>query len=440
MESLKIKKITTALSALLLLAAYPYPALATTQVFMSRSDGAIAAAVNPSITQVSSSNFNNLPGGDGVVPVAGTFKNLYVYIDAAMGVGNSFTITLRKNGSNQTLTCTISSGSNSCSDIAHTVSVAVGDKMNYNVTVSGTPSAVIYFSVGFSPSTSNEVIVFSVAGANTIATTIFYQGFGQGVGPNATESGRQTIFPEPGVASQLNIGLNAAPGSGTSYTFTTKQSSATTSQTCTIADTATTCADTTNSLTIAAGDRLYIAGMPANTPTATRLGAGLRFVPDIFGRFLLIGAGSSNQGTSSTTFIPVNGLRIVDSVAAGASSTEAVQPMVIKKMSVYLPTAPGASKTRTVTLVVNGTDSALTCAVTGSGVTTNTCTGNVTLNQGDMVYLRQDPSGTPANSAVYVTLSAIYAGDTPARSLRLFEGSRIKINTGKIIIYPTSNQ
>lgn len=68
---------------------------------------------------------------------AGTISNLVVSAVLAPGTSETFVYTLRKNGADTALTCTVSGDSISATDSAHSVSVGVGDKIDVKLTVSG---------------------------------------------------------------------------------------------------------------------------------------------------------------------------------------------------------------------------------------------------------------------------------------------------------------
>jgi hypothetical protein len=77
-----------------------------------------------------------------VVPIAGTMAGLRVKIGSAPGQGNSYTLTLRKNGIGTGLTCRIEgdgSADTSCLDNAHTAAFAAGDFLTLQVSPGGGP-------------------------------------------------------------------------------------------------------------------------------------------------------------------------------------------------------------------------------------------------------------------------------------------------------------
>lgn len=73
------------------------------------------------------------------IPVNATVVNLFVQQSVAIGSGNTAVYTLRKNGSDQALTCTIAGVSaTSCSDTADSFNVAQVDLLSISVVTTGT--------------------------------------------------------------------------------------------------------------------------------------------------------------------------------------------------------------------------------------------------------------------------------------------------------------
>jgi hypothetical protein len=73
------------------------------------------------------------------VPLAGEIKNLYAYVGQAPGSGDSWTVTLRKNASDTSISCAISGSSKSCSDTG-TVTVAASDRLGVEFDEGGSAS------------------------------------------------------------------------------------------------------------------------------------------------------------------------------------------------------------------------------------------------------------------------------------------------------------
>lgn len=70
------------------------------------------------------------------VPADGTVTGLRAFVGQAPGAGSSWTVRLRKNGANASLTCTISTSATSCA-AAGSGTVAAGDRLGVEFTKSG---------------------------------------------------------------------------------------------------------------------------------------------------------------------------------------------------------------------------------------------------------------------------------------------------------------
>jgi hypothetical protein len=88
-------------------------------------------------------------------PTSSTITELQVTLSAALGVSATLTVTLRDGGASTALTCTTSSGGTTCSDLAHSVSVAQNDSLDFLLVSSGTVSAGLpQVEIGYSVATS----------------------------------------------------------------------------------------------------------------------------------------------------------------------------------------------------------------------------------------------------------------------------------------------
>lgn len=98
-----------------------------------------------------------------IAPLAFTVKNLYANVSAAPGVATSRAYTGRLNGSNQTLTCTISNTNTACTpDTTHNFTVAAGDLLGWSSVPTGSPgfalhyvSAVVYIAPPAAPTVNS---------------------------------------------------------------------------------------------------------------------------------------------------------------------------------------------------------------------------------------------------------------------------------------------
>jgi len=94
--------------------------------------------------------------------------------------------------------------------------------------------------------------------------------------PNATENVVEIVIPS-GTASKLFVNLTVAPGAGKSRTITLRKSGASQTLTCTVSAAATTCNDTTHSVSFVNGDRIAVLhNQSAGAPAASQVQFGFQ--------------------------------------------------------------------------------------------------------------------------------------------------------------------
>lgn len=130
-------------------------------------------------------------------PAAATVGNFYVQLSAAPGLGNSVAFTIRKNGSDTAITCTITGTATSANDITHSFSCAAGDLLSIKIVPSGTIVATpnILTSVQWGASAANAAPALGdyVTVDSTNAPTN-YQALTAGTGITLTpDSGAHTL-------------------------------------------------------------------------------------------------------------------------------------------------------------------------------------------------------------------------------------------------------
>jgi uncharacterized cupredoxin-like copper-binding protein len=114
-------------------------------------------------------------------------------------------------------------------------------------------------SLALSPLSGILTMSYNVATVSSAATNYFSLGGGTAAG-NATEANRQTMVPIAGTARNLYVATSSTQSAGGSLVFTVRKNGADTALTLTIpASTAAgTFSDTTNSFSVAAGDKLSL--------------------------------------------------------------------------------------------------------------------------------------------------------------------------------------
>jgi len=202
-----------------------------------------------------------------IVPTSGTLSNLYVKASGAPGSGNSYELTVMKNGLPTGLQAILADSNTLASDTTHTVSVIAGDSLTIRAVPTSSPSGVTpSFGVAFTPTNTGENFMgFGSASAPSTTVANFEQLLGIGLGAwNATESAR-FMMPGPCTLRGLYVKLITPPGLGASRTFTIRKSTGDTVLTATISETDTTASVLAN-VECAQGDLIIIKSTVSTTP------------------------------------------------------------------------------------------------------------------------------------------------------------------------------
>ena len=209
-----------------------------------------------------------------VMPCAGTFSLMYINSDTAPGGTASYAFTMRKNGSNTTLTTTMTGLATTAHDLTHSFTVAAGDLVNIQCVPTGTPTSLnnVNWSMAFTPTTvGNSFFGLSSLNAddplNTTGVTSWWQ---SALGySDVTDVGAEEMFaliPGNVTLSNFYVSFVTAPGSSKSWTFTIRKNLISTALTTTITGAATT-GNATANVTFGLGDLFTIIAAPAGTPT-----------------------------------------------------------------------------------------------------------------------------------------------------------------------------
>ncbi len=82
------------------------------------------------------------------LPVSsGTASKLIVDVGSALGAGSSVTLTLRRNGVDSALTCTLAEGESSCTNLVDSVAFADADLLSVRHNESGNPNSRVRFTI-----------------------------------------------------------------------------------------------------------------------------------------------------------------------------------------------------------------------------------------------------------------------------------------------------
>ena len=237
-----------------------------------------------------------------VFPAPGTLSRLRIFLENAVGPGESRTFTLRINGSDTALTVTIPAGAIEGEDLTNSVSVVAGDRVQLQQTVVGVTSNYAAWSMRWVPTTEDYTVMCLTTDttklASGAASSQHLVPSGCQHGPLATTSdiGQRVYFPTGGTLRSMYVKLSAAPGtiSGRTRTFTLVKNGTDTALQVVIDGNTTTGNDTTNTVSVADGDYIYIkSAVGSLSVTAAWVTIGLVFEPTVKGRFLVPSAGDA---------------------------------------------------------------------------------------------------------------------------------------------------
>lgn len=225
---------------------------------------------------------------------------------------------------------------------------------------------------------------------------------GRAITSQTSESVRNQVVSSGGTFSNLRISLGAAPGSGKSYTFRLRVNGSNTNIVVTISDTDTTGVDSSNTATVSAGDIVSFSCTPSGTPTAA---SSVRFCIQFSGstekESLLIGGTGSNSHSSGGPYYSNAVSAYSGASETGVADEDSVIAVsgTIKNLYVAMSTAPGSGKSRTFTLMVNGSASSLSCTVSDTSTLANNTSDTVSVSAGDKISIKDTTSGSPTSTS-----------------------------------------
>jgi hypothetical protein len=332
-----------------------------------------------------------------VMSHSGTLSSLYVNIDTAAGVGITRTIAVYKNGVQQSLAVALNN-TTSGSDTVNSVSFVAGDTLSIvtNATAATANTGTIRWSLKMTAA-ANISSLMANSGSNASNSVTTYMSL-QGSNSDTTASANVAqVFPTAGTLKNAYVVLNNAPTAGKSYALTLFKNGIATTITATVSDANTTATDTTNSVTVAAGDILYWAIVPSGTPTARMVSVSLEFDPTINGESVQLYGSNVPPSATAARYLTLTGSS--SSMNANESAkTGLTQAVMWKKMYAAYDVAPGVGTQYQQQLSINGVAGNPTVTIAGTNTTGNDTVNTITTGGGDLVSTKITPTGTPATA------------------------------------------
>lgn len=215
-----------------------------------------------------------------IIADAGVIDNLYCEVNTAPGSGKSWTVTLVKNGVDQSVVCVIQDANTTGTSVGGTntpITYAANDTISTKWVPSGTPAAPANqnFATRWQPTTQGNAILFYTSNATNIPATAGTKFVALNGAPDGnTENGLQQVAPGGMHIKTLSAKISAGPNNGSSQTriLTLRDGAANQSVTCTFSGSnagTDTCADGTHSYSAASATSLLnwawtLTGTPAS--------------------------------------------------------------------------------------------------------------------------------------------------------------------------------
>lgn len=364
---------------------------------------------NPSTSETRYAIINALRDGEWVsteasatvtFPVNCTISDLRLGVNNAPGVDKSWTLTLKKNGSDTEQTVTLEGYGTERGSFGQPVSIAAGDTVVLSITPDGTPSSPggIFWSMQVESATPGQTPLIVAATTNAGGVTRYF-----GIDGSAAQTdtgisaGLDNTVPLAGTISGLRVECASAPASGRSFTYTLWKNGSATSLTAQITAGNTTGENTSTSVAVAVGDVVEWRLTHSNNPGNMTHKIAAIFTADDTTKFpVFASCGTNNMSTTTTTYNETAGKgRNSWATSVGGNITGIMPgPITIHSVTALMKSAPGAGTSRDFS-VTNGTGSLSTTIADAS--TTNTTAGTLEIARKDVLYLVNTRNGTASS-------------------------------------------
>lgn len=358
---------------------------------------------------------HQVPFSDACSVFAGGFR-----LATAPGGSASWTITLRKNGVDTGLTCTITGSAVTGTWSGGGVAFAIGDRISASWVPAGTPTASGAV-VGYAliETTGDKFFVLGLVNSAVSTTVTNYNSLNGNPGGWVTvATDAEMVVPMACTMTALAIRTTAPGtlGSGKSYAASVRLNDTTDYLTATVIDTAV-AASATGSQAVSAGDRVVLKVVPSGSPTSSQMQWCATFSPGTSGEiFMGLTSSTTVTGFSTTQYQGLWGR----GYTSGSWSTEAARSMpitqdyAVKNLYARSTSALASGKSFALTVRNNLTDTALTCTISGPGQSASDISHTATLTgatSGGIATIRSVPSGSP--SAVIIHASVVIVWPQP---------------------------
>src|SRR5262245_7149880 len=233
-------------------------------------------------------------------------------------------------------------------------------------------------------------------------TTVYTQPMGFGVNLTSVESRVAFKLDQGGTVRNLIVLLGTAPGGTATRTITVRKNGVDQAVTVTFGAADTSKSDTTNSVSVAAGDTLVVKCAATNTPAASTLTLVMELeTASTTTSQYAIGVSETAFDTATTQYSPLFSSGTWGTVLARADGVVGVAG-TITSVRYVIDMAPTAGKSRTFTIEKNGVAQDGTAGTPNTVVTISdsatggTATFSLSVAAGDLLRVKVVPAGGPS--------------------------------------------
>lgn len=230
------------------------------------------------------------------------------------------------------------------------------------------------------------------------------------------------VVSTSGKIRNLRVKLDGAPGAGKSWTFTLIVNGIASALTLTIADAATSGADTTHEVGVVAGDTISLECDPSvDAPAAdTHATWTSMFEGNTAKESLILGGTAGGSDNLATTYFQVMGAYTTKTLTENDRRQVCPTSGKIKNLYVELLIDPGtAPDAFRITLRKNGASTDLTVTIVADDKTGNDTTHEVTVAAGDVLTLMIEPVDSPAEDNLPANWGMTFVADIDGESVVL---------------------
>lgn len=212
-----------------------------------------------------------------VVSTPGTIKSLYINQGTAPGLTKQIAYTMRKNGADTALTCTVSGTATTANDTVNSFTVVAGDVITIKYVSSlAAATSLVMWSTVFVADTNGESLILGSSGDPGSTGSTGHLSCAAATW-DSTESITRDLAQGTPTLKNLFIVLDTAPAGTATRTLTFRKNASNSTTTVTITGSATTGNDTTHSQTTSNDDliNLYNARSSPGTPAASYIHWGM---------------------------------------------------------------------------------------------------------------------------------------------------------------------